>query len=34
MEKAAVPSFLVAVVLLAVAVVTEAQQPKKVPRAP
>jgi len=32
MKKAAVPSFLVAVVLLAVAVTAEAQQPKKVPR--
>ena len=32
MKKAAVPSILVAVVLLAVAVVVEAQQPKRVPR--
>ena len=32
MKKAAVPSILVAVVLLAVAVMAEAQQPKKVPR--
>jgi putative tryptophan/tyrosine transport system substrate-binding protein len=32
MKKAAVPSILVAVVLLAVAVTAEAQQPKKVPR--
>src|SRR5499426_319728 len=32
MKKAAVPSILVAVVLLAVAVVAEAQQPKKVAR--
>src|SRR4029450_1248917 len=32
MKKAAVPSVLVAVVLLAVAVIAEAQQPKKVPR--
>jgi hypothetical protein len=32
MKKAAVPSILVAVVLLAVAVIAEAQQPKKVPR--
>jgi putative ABC transport system substrate-binding protein len=32
MKKAAVPSILVVVVLLAVAVVTEAQQPKKVAR--
>ena len=32
MKKAAVPSILVAVVLLVVAVITEAQQPKKVPR--
>ena len=31
MKKAAVPSILVAVVLLAVAVIAEAQQPKKVP---
>jgi hypothetical protein len=29
MKKAAVPSILVAVVLLAVAVIAEAQQPKK-----
>jgi ABC-type uncharacterized transport system substrate-binding protein len=32
MKKAAVPSILVAAVLLAVAVIAEAQQPKKVPR--
>ena len=32
MKKAAVPSILVAVVLLAVAVIAEAQEPKKVPR--
>jgi putative tryptophan/tyrosine transport system substrate-binding protein len=32
MKRAAVPSILVAVVLLAVAVIAEAQQPKKVPR--
>ena len=32
MKKAAVPSILVAVVLLAVAVIAAAQQPKKVPR--
>jgi putative ABC transport system substrate-binding protein len=32
MKKAAVPSILVVVVLLAVAVIAEAQQPKKVPR--
>ena len=32
MKKAAVPSILVAVVLLAVAVIVEAQQPKKVSR--
>jgi ABC-type uncharacterized transport system substrate-binding protein len=32
MKKASVPSILVAVVLLAVAVIAEAQQPKKVPR--
>ena len=32
MKKAAVPSILVAVVLLAVAVIAEAQQPKKIPR--
>ena len=32
MKKAAVPSILVAVVLLAVAVIADAQQPKKVPR--
>ena len=32
MKRAAVPSILVAVVLLAVAVTAEAQQPKKVPR--
>src|SRR5215813_4616230 len=32
MKKAAVPSILVAVVLLAVAVIAEAQQPKKVPK--
>ena len=32
MKKAAVPSILVVVVLLVVAVITEAQQPTKVPR--
>ena len=32
MKRAAVPSILVAVVLLALAVIAEAQQPKKVPR--
>jgi putative tryptophan/tyrosine transport system substrate-binding protein len=32
MEKAAVPSILIAVVLLAIGVIAEAQQPKKVPR--
>ena len=32
MKKASVPSVLVAVTLLAVAVIAEAQQPKKVPR--
>jgi hypothetical protein len=32
MKKAAVPSILVAVVLLALGVIAEAQQPKKVPR--
>jgi putative ABC transport system substrate-binding protein len=32
MKRAAVPSILVAVVLLAVGVITEAQQPKKIPR--
>ncbi len=32
MKKAAVPSILIAVVLLAFAVITEAQQPKSVPR--
>src|SRR4029434_3129327 len=32
MKKAAVPSILVVVILLAVAVIAEAQQPKKVPR--
>ena len=32
MKKAAVPSILIAVVLLAVGVIAEAQQPKKVPR--
>ena len=32
MKKAAVASILVAVVLLAVGVIAEAQQPKKVPR--
>ena len=32
MKKAAVPSILVSVMLLAVAVIAEAQQPKKVPR--
>ena len=32
MKKAAVPSILVVVVLLAVGVIAEAQQPKKVPR--
>ena len=31
MKKAAVPSILIAVVLLAVGVIAEAQQPKKVP---
>ena len=31
MKKAAVPSILIAVVLLAVAVIADAQQPKKVP---
>src|SRR6266536_615858 len=31
MEKAAVPSILVVAVLLAVAVIAEAQQPKKIP---
>jgi hypothetical protein len=31
MKRAAVPSILVAVVLLAVAVIADAQQPKKVP---
>jgi hypothetical protein len=34
MKVAAVPSILIAVVLLAVAVIAEAQQPKKVPRFP
>ena len=32
MKKAAVPSILVGVVLLALGVTAEAQQPKKVPR--
>src|SRR4029450_2611114 len=32
MKKAAVPSILVAVVLLALGVIAQAQQPKKVPR--
>jgi hypothetical protein len=32
MKRAAVPSILVVVVLLAVAVIVEAQEPKKVPR--
>jgi hypothetical protein len=32
MKKAAVPSILVAVVLLALGVIADAQQPKKVPR--
>jgi putative ABC transport system substrate-binding protein len=32
MKKAAAPSILIAVILLAVAVIAEAQQPKKVPR--
>ena len=32
MKRAAVPSIVVAVVLLAVTVIAEAQQPKKVPR--
>ena len=32
MKKAAVPSILIAVVLLALGVLAEAQQPKKVPR--
>jgi hypothetical protein len=32
MKRAAVPSILVVVVLVAVAVIAEAQQPKKVPR--
>ena len=32
MKKAAVPSILIAVILLAVAVIAEAQQPKKIPR--
>ena len=32
MKKAAVPSILIAVVLLAVGVTADAQQPKKVPR--
>ena len=32
MKRAAVPSILIAVVLLALAVIAEAQQPKKVPR--
>ena len=32
MKKAAVPSILIAVVLLALEVIAEAQQPKKVPR--
>ena len=32
MKKAAVPSILIAVVLLAVTVIAEAQQPNKIPR--
>jgi hypothetical protein len=32
MKRAAVPSILVAVVLLAVAVIAEAEQPKNIPR--
>src|SRR6266481_5973663 len=32
MKRAAVPSILIAVVLLAVTVIAEAQQPKKIPR--
>ncbi len=32
MKKAAVPSILVAMVLLALGVIAKAQQPKKVPR--
>ena len=32
MKKAAVPSILVAVVLLALGVTADAQQPKKIPR--
>ena len=32
MKRAAVPSILVVVVLLAVGVIADAQQPKKVPR--
>ena len=32
MKKAAVPSILVAVVLLALGVIADAQQPKKIPR--
>ena len=32
MKKAAVPSILVAVVLLVVGAIAEAQQPKKIPR--
>jgi hypothetical protein len=32
MKKAAVPSILVAVVLLALGVIAEAQQPRKLPR--
>ena len=32
MKKAAVPSILVGVVLLALGVIAEAQQPKKIPR--
>jgi hypothetical protein len=32
MKKAAVPSILVAVILLAVGITAEAQQPKQVPR--
>src|SRR6476620_8043330 len=32
MKKAAVPSILIAAILLAVAVIAEAQQPKRIPR--
>ena len=32
MKRAAVPSILIAVVLLAVAIIAEAQQPKQIPR--